>query len=293
VLEAFHHVADMDVVALEVALEDHHGAVGHGAPGEVIDQQVKAHARGHAEHGGEAQRHAIAIVEHGLLGFHLGDTVEGDRVQRAFLGTELAALADAIAGIGDREDDLLVLGGPLHEVHDRILVEGLRGNRVQLAERRANKRGQRDQHVGLRHKLVQQAGIAGIAFDRGEVLVRADSGEFGRATLERVEHGHFMPLLQQTRYHGRADITRAARNQYFHMSLKVPVFLLRTARAPGFSIATLTPQESSPNPPKRDKTTAFRENSRFWCILSAQTPDQRARSGKQASTASREPSGVK
>ena len=108
VLKAFHHVADMDVVALEVAFEDHDSAVCHGAPSEVIDQQVEAHARRHAEHGGEAQRHAIAIVEHGLFGFHLCHAIEGDRVQRAFLSAELAALADAIPRIGDREDDLLM-----------------------------------------------------------------------------------------------------------------------------------------------------------------------------------------
>ena len=48
-------VAHVDVVALEVRLEQHDEAVGDGAVGEVVDEQVEAHARADAEDGGEPQ----------------------------------------------------------------------------------------------------------------------------------------------------------------------------------------------------------------------------------------------
>lgn len=45
VLEDARDIADVDVIALEVTLEQDDEAVVHGAVSEIVDQQVDAHAR--------------------------------------------------------------------------------------------------------------------------------------------------------------------------------------------------------------------------------------------------------
>ncbi len=48
--ESLGDISDMDVAALEMSLEDDHGTVRHRTIGEIVDQQVDAHPRRHAEH---------------------------------------------------------------------------------------------------------------------------------------------------------------------------------------------------------------------------------------------------
>ena len=106
--ERARHIADVDVVALEVGLEQHDGAIGHRAIDEIVDQQVDAHARRHAEHGRQPEADRVPAIEHDLLGLHLVAAVERDRAQRRLLGAELALLADAVAAVGGRHDDALL-----------------------------------------------------------------------------------------------------------------------------------------------------------------------------------------
>jgi len=73
-------VADVDVIALEVTLEDHDSAVVQGTVNEVVDEEVQSHARGHAENSGEAEAEGIASLEDGFLSADLGLAIERDWV---------------------------------------------------------------------------------------------------------------------------------------------------------------------------------------------------------------------
>ena len=75
-------VADVNVVALEVRLEQHHEAVIHRPVDEIVHQEIDAHARRHAEHGGEPQADRILPIEDDLFRRDLVAAVERDRTQR-------------------------------------------------------------------------------------------------------------------------------------------------------------------------------------------------------------------
>src|ERR1043165_1005810 len=93
--ERAHDVADMDVVALEMALEDDDGAVAQGAMNEVVDQQVHAHPWGHAKNGRQSEADAVRATEDFLLGFDFCDAIEGDRAKRGVFGAVFALFANA------------------------------------------------------------------------------------------------------------------------------------------------------------------------------------------------------
>jgi hypothetical protein len=100
---------------------------------------------------------------------------------------------------------------------DGILVQGLGRDRVLFAQRGSDQRGQRDDGIGLRQQLVQQALVARIAAHRIEARVAAAGGELRRAACEVVEDGHLVPALQQRRHQHRADVSSSARYENMHM----------------------------------------------------------------------------
>ena len=87
--------------------------------------------------------------QHGFLGLDLGDAVARNRAQRRVFGAKFSLFADAIAAVGDRHDDPLLLAGEAANHFDRFLVRGPGGHGVGVAERHADERGQRNDQIGL------------------------------------------------------------------------------------------------------------------------------------------------
>jgi len=110
-------VADVDVIALEVTLEDHDSAVVQGTVNEVVDEEVQSHARGHAENSGEAEAEGIVSLEDGFLGADLGLAIERDWVEGGILGAHLAGLTDTVPTVGDGHEELL---GGIEEVTEGL-----------------------------------------------------------------------------------------------------------------------------------------------------------------------------
>jgi len=177
-----------------------------------LTKQVEAHARRHAEHGGEPERHA-AEAAHEILGRALVAAVERDRPQRRLLGAELAGLADAVAAVGVRQDDALVLARELDQHPDGVAVGRGRADRIAVAQRRADQGGQRNDDVGLRDQLLHRLLVARVAAHEVEVLQMADVVERGLPEQEVVEHGHLVAGLEQLGHQGRADVAGTAGDQ--------------------------------------------------------------------------------
>src|SRR6266852_3666902 len=94
-------IANMHVVAFEVALEEHDSSIRHGSVDEVVNKKIEPHARRHAEHGGQPETDRVTAVENSLLQVHLETAVQGDRTHRRGLRANFASLSDAIAGVGN------------------------------------------------------------------------------------------------------------------------------------------------------------------------------------------------
>src|SRR5947209_4032941 len=99
--EGTRNIANMHVVAFEVALEQHDSSIRHGSVDEVVNEKIEPHARRHAEHGGQPETDRVAAVENCLLQVHLETAVQGDWTHRRVLRADLTSLADAVAGVGD------------------------------------------------------------------------------------------------------------------------------------------------------------------------------------------------
>src|SRR4030095_9034848 len=100
-------IANMDVIALEMGLEENNSAVVHGTINEVVHEQINAHAWRHTEYCRKTERDAVPAIKHGFLCFDFRPAVKTDRAQGCFLGAELAGLTHSISAIGDRQKDPL------------------------------------------------------------------------------------------------------------------------------------------------------------------------------------------
>jgi hypothetical protein len=94
-----------------VALEEHDEAVEIRAVGEVVDQQIEAHPRRHAEDGRqpETERRRMPVEQHALH-FDLVAPAQRDRPDGVSSVHKLAGLADAVAGVGRRQQDSAARG---------------------------------------------------------------------------------------------------------------------------------------------------------------------------------------
>lgn len=127
-------IANVQIVALEMRLEEDDGAIGDSAVNEVVDKEVEAHARGHAEDGSKAEGDGVFAFEDGCFGFDFGAAVEGDGAEGGVLGAGDAGLANTIAAIGNGEEDGLGGGSKPAEHADGIEVSGGSGEGVAVAE---------------------------------------------------------------------------------------------------------------------------------------------------------------
>lgn len=75
--------------------------------GKIVHQQVKSHARGHTEDGGEAEADAVFALQHSLLGLNLAGAIEGDRLEWRFLSAGNARLTDPVSAIGHWHENAL------------------------------------------------------------------------------------------------------------------------------------------------------------------------------------------
>ena len=132
-LEALHHITNVDVVALEMPLEDHHRAIRYGPPGEIIHEQIDPHAGRQSHHRGQAQGDAVACVKNAVFRVAFGRTIKGDGLQRRLFGAILTRLADTISGVGRGIDNHLRTGCALHQRKHRVAIERLGCDRVLLA----------------------------------------------------------------------------------------------------------------------------------------------------------------
>ena len=185
-------VAHVDVVALEVRLEQHDEAVVDRAIDEIVDQQIDAHARRHAEHGGQPKADRVVALEHDLFRLDLVAPIERDRPQRRILGAEFALFADAVAAVGDRHDDALIRRQHLAQRRDGVSIGRRRGDRVLVAQGRADDRGQRNDRSPPIQQRPDRIGRAGIAVDHVEFRVGAALRQAVLQIHEIVEHGDAM-----------------------------------------------------------------------------------------------------
>ena len=171
--EAVGNVAHMDIVALEVLLEDDDEAVGHGGVGEVVDQQVDAHARRGAEHCRQAQCDHVAALQELVFSLHLLAAVVRNRFKRRLLGAIAVARLGAIAAVGVGIDHQLVRAAQSVDQTHAAQVDAFSGGRVAVAGRRANDRGEWDDDVGVGDEFGHQAFVTRVAAH--EVEARRDA----------------------------------------------------------------------------------------------------------------------
>ncbi len=141
-------VANVQVVALEVRLEQHHEAVDHCPIREVVDQQVEPHPGAGAEQRREPERDAVAPIEQVLLELDLQSPVERDRPQRRGLVAFDVRFADAVAAVRRGKDQHLLGAQLLGDRADGVEVDRLGRPRVLGAHRRAGQACQRQHRVG-------------------------------------------------------------------------------------------------------------------------------------------------
>ena len=213
------HVADVDVIALEMPLKNQHRAVVDGAIDKIIHEQIHPHARRAAEHRGEAEADAVFARQHGFLGLDFGDAVARNRAQRRVFGAEFPLFADAVAAVGDGHDDPLLFAGEAANHFDRFLICGLGGDGIGVAKRHADERGERDDQIRLGDERLDDGFLAAIAADDLEFLELAAVEQAVLVEIKIVEHGDFMPLGKQCWRENRAEITGAAGDEDFHSDL--------------------------------------------------------------------------
>ena len=164
-------------------------------------------------------------IEQGPLHFDLVAAVERDRPDRRFLGAELARLADAVTAVGDGQNDALVRADMAEHVDDGLFVGRGGRERIAIAERRTDERGERNDDVGILQQRAHRIHRPHVAAHEGEVRVIAD----GRARLscavhEVVDDGDREAALEQRRDENRAEISRAAGHENLrHRDVRPPV----------------------------------------------------------------------
>ena len=208
--EAVGDVADVDVIPLEILLEDHDVAVGDRRVDEVVDEEIEPHPRRQAEHGGQPQRDRVRAREHLVLGVDLRAAVERDRLEGRFLGAVLGPRLRAVAAVGRRIDDQLMRAPHPVDLADRLEIDRRGSMGIAIAQRRADERGQRNDHVLIRDHLPHQGGVTGVTADDLEGRVGAEMEEGRLAEHEAVDHGHPMAGCQEPFAEDRTEVTGSA-----------------------------------------------------------------------------------
>src|SRR6516225_5045271 len=106
--KAIGNVADVDVVALEIFLENDDIPVGNCRIDKVVNQQVKTHAGRHSEYGRESQGYNVRRLQQHRLGLSFCPAVKRDRLQWGIFGAKKVAGLRAVTAIGRRIDDYLL-----------------------------------------------------------------------------------------------------------------------------------------------------------------------------------------
>src|SRR6266850_5892907 len=115
----------MDEIALEMRLKQRYGPVVYGAIDEIVDQQICAHARRHAEDGGQTEGDGVAALQHRALGLHFRAAVKSDGPQLSFFRAEFPSLPDTIAAVGNRHHDSLLSASQPDQRKNRVAVGAL------------------------------------------------------------------------------------------------------------------------------------------------------------------------
>jgi len=196
VQEGARHVAHVDVVTLEVALEQDDEPIRDRTVGEIVDQQVQAHAWADAKGCRQPKRHGAACGQQVLLQFDLQLTVERDGAQGGFFSTQHAILAHAVAAVGGGREDHLVGPAQVRQHLNGVQVDRARLVRAPFAQGRTHEAGQRDQDIGRLDKFADQAAIAHVSAHDGEAFIVAAIEERGLAVEEVVHHRDVMSLAE-------------------------------------------------------------------------------------------------
>jgi hypothetical protein len=123
-------------------------------------------------------------------------------------------LADAVAAVRDRNDDALILPELADHPDDRVLVRRRRRQRVAIAQRRANERGQRDNHVRLGDQWPHQLRVPDVAAHEIELAMVTDRRKTVLAEHEIVDDGDVVPPVEQHGHQRRPDVTGSARHEH-------------------------------------------------------------------------------
>ena len=141
------HIADVDVVALEVLFKDDDVAFGESGVDEMIHQQIETHPRRHAEDRRQPQGDDVFALQEMLFRLNFRSAVQRDRLERAILGAETVAAGDAVAAVGVGIDHQLVAAAQAVEQPDRFQVDRRGQCRIAVARAGADDGGQVNNHV--------------------------------------------------------------------------------------------------------------------------------------------------
>ena len=96
------------------------------------------------------------------------------------------------------------------DLADRLEVDRRGGVGIAIAQRRADERGQRNDHVMIRDHLPHQGGVTGVTADDLEGRVGAEMEEGRLAEHEAVDHGHPVAGRQEPFAEDRTEVTGSA-----------------------------------------------------------------------------------
>ena len=105
------------------------------------------------------------------------------------------------------------------QVGGAVDVDGLGDLRLLLAGGVADDRGEVDDRVDAVEGRLDGGRVADVALDQLEEAVRAAGQEPVAAELEGVEDADAVPLLEEHRDQGRADVTGSAGDENSHRGL--------------------------------------------------------------------------
>ena len=214
------HIADMDIIAFEVSLKNHDRPIMDSAVHEVVDEKVEAHPWRHAEDCREAETDAVFSLQHSSLRFNLAGAVEGEWLERRFFGAWHSRLADPVAAVRYRHQNLLMIGGKAAHQADSIAVDRNRSESVAVAERCPDERSQRNKNIMPGDEVTHQPLVPAVPPHNIECVKMTALRQRRLAEHEIVNHRDRMAGRKESGNKRRTEITGPSRNEdFFHHQL--------------------------------------------------------------------------
>ena len=137
------------------------------------------------------------------------------RPDRRFLGAVLAGLPDAVAAVRNRQQHHLLAAEPGEHVDDGVLVGRGRGNRVAVAQRRADKGGERNDDVRIRDQRAHDVGRSHVTAHERERRVIADRRQAVLGVHEVVDGRDGVTGVQQRGNQSRSNVPGRSGDEHF------------------------------------------------------------------------------